>query len=93
MARIVDNYFQTLFASSSPSSMNLARVLDTVEPRVTQDINTQLEKPFILADVKAIVFQMAHSKSPKADGMLALFFIKIIGMWLEMRLPLHVWEF
>ncbi|KAL5538312.1 hypothetical protein UlMin_043117 [Ulmus minor] len=29
----------------------------------------QLEKPFILADVKAAVFQMAPSKSPGADGM------------------------
>ncbi|KAL5581072.1 hypothetical protein UlMin_013514 [Ulmus minor] len=67
MTQIVDNYFQTLFASSSPYSVDLARVLDMVEPRVTQDINTQLEKPFILADVKAAIFQMAPSKSPEAD--------------------------
>ncbi|KAL5570762.1 hypothetical protein UlMin_020359 [Ulmus minor] len=50
MAWIVDNYFQTLFASSSPSTADLARVLDTVEPGVTQDINAQLENPFILAN-------------------------------------------
>ncbi|KAL5559710.1 hypothetical protein UlMin_035921 [Ulmus minor] len=74
MARIADNYFQTLFASSSPSTADLARVLDMVEPRVTQDINAQLEKPFIFADVKAAVSQMAPSKSPGADGMSALFY-------------------
>ncbi|KAL5567823.1 hypothetical protein UlMin_024398 [Ulmus minor] len=74
MARIAVNYFQTLFASSSPSISNLARVLDTVEPRVTQDINAQLEKPFIPADVKTAIFQMAPSKSPGADGMSALFY-------------------
>ncbi|KAL5574982.1 hypothetical protein UlMin_016681 [Ulmus minor] len=68
MARIADNYFQTLFASSSPSTADLARVLDTVEPRVTQNINAQLEKPFIFADFKAVVSQMAPSKSPGADG-------------------------
>ncbi|KAL5568114.1 hypothetical protein UlMin_024689 [Ulmus minor] len=74
MARIAVNYFQTLFVSSSPSTSDLARVLDTVEPRVTQDINAQLEKPFIFADVKAAVSQMAPSKSPGADGMSALFY-------------------
>ncbi|KAL5570907.1 hypothetical protein UlMin_020504 [Ulmus minor] len=74
MARIAVNYFQTLFASSSPSITDLARVLDMVEARVTQDINAQLEKPFIPADVKAAVFQMAPSKSPGADGMSALFY-------------------
>ncbi|KAL5557049.1 hypothetical protein UlMin_039285 [Ulmus minor] len=74
MARVAVNYFQTLFASSTPSTFDLARVLDTVEPRVTQDINAQLEKSFIFADVKAAVSQMAPSKSPGADGMSALFY-------------------
>ncbi|KAL5572899.1 hypothetical protein UlMin_022496 [Ulmus minor] len=74
MAEIVESYFETLFSSSSPSSVVLDQVLDTIDRRVTPQLNDQLDLAFGPDDVREAVFQMAPSKSPGADGMSALFY-------------------
>ncbi|KAL5570777.1 hypothetical protein UlMin_020374 [Ulmus minor] len=76
MAHIIENYFDTLFSSSSPSSVDFDRVLDSIERKVTPQQNEQLEQAFVAKDVKTAVFQMAPTKSPGADGMSAIFYQK-----------------
>ncbi|KAL5580779.1 hypothetical protein UlMin_013221 [Ulmus minor] len=82
MAHIIERYFETLFSYPSLSSVDLDRVLDTIERKVTPQLNAQLEQAFEAEDVRTTVFQMAPSKSPGADGMSAIFYQKfwpIIG--------------
>ncbi|KAL5552000.1 hypothetical protein UlMin_002176 [Ulmus minor] len=67
---------QSLFTSSSPSATNYDRVLDTIEPKITPQLNRQLERDFEAEDVRTAVFQMAPTKSPGADGMSAIFYQK-----------------
>ncbi|KAL5554664.1 hypothetical protein UlMin_042065 [Ulmus minor] len=74
MAHIIESYFETLFSSSSPSSVDFDRVLDTIERKVTPQLNDQLEQDFEAEDVKTAIFQMAPTKSPGADGMSAIFY-------------------
>ena len=51
-------------------------VLNTMEPKVSPEMNEQLDSRFVAEDVRAAVFHMAPSKSPGADGMSALFYQK-----------------
>ncbi|KAL5543567.1 hypothetical protein UlMin_007351 [Ulmus minor] len=76
MAQIIENYFDTLFTSSSPSSVDFDRVLESIERKVTPQLNEQLDQVFVAEDVKTAVFQMAPTKSPGADGMSAIFYQK-----------------
>ncbi|KAL5579315.1 hypothetical protein UlMin_011757 [Ulmus minor] len=76
MAHIIESYFGTLFSSSSPSSADFDRVLESIERKVTPQLNDQLEQAFEAEDVRTSVFQMAPTKSPGADGMLAIFYQK-----------------
>ncbi|KAL5574518.1 hypothetical protein UlMin_016217 [Ulmus minor] len=71
---IIESYFETLFSSSSPSSNVLDQVLDTIDRKVTPQLNEQLDQVFGPDDVKEAVFQMAPTKSPGADEMLAIFY-------------------
>ncbi|KAL5555663.1 hypothetical protein UlMin_037899 [Ulmus minor] len=74
MARIIESYFESLFSSSSPSLVEFDRVLDTIDRKVTSQMNEQLDQVFGPEDVKEAVFQMAPTKSPGADGMSAIFY-------------------
>ncbi|KAL5566188.1 hypothetical protein UlMin_029352 [Ulmus minor] len=74
MVEIIESYFETLFSSSSPSSVVLDQVLGSIDRKVTPQLNDQLDQAFGPDDVKEAVFQMAPTKSPGADGMSALFY-------------------
>ncbi|KAL5543271.1 hypothetical protein UlMin_010981 [Ulmus minor] len=74
MAQIIESYFETLFSSSSPSLVEVDRVLDTIDRKVTSQMNEQLDQVFGPEDVKEAVFQMAPTKSPGANGMSAIFY-------------------
>ncbi|KAL5574765.1 hypothetical protein UlMin_016464 [Ulmus minor] len=39
LAHIIESYFKSLFSSSSPSAANFDRVLDTIEPKITPQLN------------------------------------------------------
>ncbi|KAL5575991.1 hypothetical protein UlMin_017690 [Ulmus minor] len=49
-------------------------VLDTIDRKVTPQLNEQLDQVFGPDDVKEAVFQMAPTKSPGADGMSTIFY-------------------
>ncbi|KAL5538246.1 hypothetical protein UlMin_044727 [Ulmus minor] len=74
IAHIAESYFTNLFSSSSPHSLDVDMVLNSLEAKVSPAMNEQLDGPFVAEDVRAAVFQMAPSKSPGADGMSALFY-------------------
>ncbi|KAL5538919.1 hypothetical protein UlMin_042378 [Ulmus minor] len=74
IAYIAESYFHNIFSSSSPHSSDLDMVLNTMEPKVSLEMNEQLDRRFVAEDVKAAVFHMAPSKSLGADGMSALFY-------------------
>ena len=76
IAYIAESYFNNIFSSSSPHSSGLDMVLNTMEPKVSPEMNEQLDRRFVAEDVRAAVFHMAPSKSPGADGMSALFYQK-----------------
>ncbi|KAL5545701.1 hypothetical protein UlMin_005388 [Ulmus minor] len=76
LAHIIESYFKSLFTSSSPSATNFDQVLDTIETKITPQLNGQLEQTFEAEDVRTAVFQMAPTKSPGADGMSAIFYHK-----------------
>ncbi|KAL5573023.1 hypothetical protein UlMin_022620 [Ulmus minor] len=59
---------------SNGSGVILSMVLDTIDRKVTPQLNEHLDQVFGLDDVKEAVFQMAPTKSPGADGMLAIFY-------------------
>ncbi|KAL5555522.1 hypothetical protein UlMin_037758 [Ulmus minor] len=76
IAHIIENYFESLFSSSFPSSVDFDRVLEGIERKVTPQQDEQMDQAFVAEDVKTAVFQMAPTKSPGADGMSAIFFQK-----------------
>ncbi|KAL5576703.1 hypothetical protein UlMin_018402 [Ulmus minor] len=71
---IVQDYFQTIFSSSTPSFSDLEVVLSCVRPRVTRDMNEILLRPFSGEDVRKALMDMHPTKSPGPDGFPAIFF-------------------
>lgn len=73
-------YFTQLFTSATSGSSET--VLDSLDGRVTESMNSMLRKDFTQEEVRTAMFQMSPSKAPGPDGMNANFFQKhwhIIG--------------
>lgn len=67
MCSMVQNYFTNLFHSESPIVEQ--SVLDTVEKRVTTDMNRNLLEPFTPEEVKKALFAIGDLKAPGPDGL------------------------
>ncbi|XP_031131888.1 uncharacterized protein LOC116033272 [Ipomoea triloba] len=65
---LVLNYFSEIFTSSSSVSA-MDSFAASVEPRVTQDQNEVLLRPFQPEEVKTALFSMFPDKAPGPDGM------------------------
>ena len=65
-------FYANLFTSSNPC--HLERILEGVQPMVTEDMRTGLAKPFTVEEVECAFKDMAPLKAPGSDGMPSLFY-------------------
>ncbi|KAL5754887.1 hypothetical protein ACOSP7_023107 [Xanthoceras sorbifolium] len=75
---IISDYFGKRFSFSSPSPSNFDNVLQVVGRKVSNDMNLKLWATFTKEEVRCTLMQMAPSKAPSPDGLLALFFRKTL---------------
>ncbi|KAL0433799.1 UNVERIFIED_CONTAM: hypothetical protein Slati_2714200 [Sesamum latifolium] len=61
-------YFRDIFSSSNPFDPVVEAGLNTVNPRVTAEMNESLIQPFTAQEVRSATFSMAPLKSPGPDA-------------------------
>ncbi|CAM8916763.1 unnamed protein product [Rhodiola kirilowii] len=77
MLKIVEEYFRRIFASNNNEDMiDWQMALDAVPSRVSEEMNSKLNEPFTLDEVRRALFQMSPTKAPGTDGFPAIFFQK-----------------
>ena len=69
-------YFQDLFTSSQPKDEEIGPVLEAVDQRVIDDMNSTLMEPYTGDEVRRALYQMHLSKASGPDGMSPFFFQK-----------------
>ena len=65
-------FYANLFTSSYPC--NLERILEGIQPVVTEDMRIALAKPFVVEEVECAIKDMAPLKALGPDGMSTLFY-------------------
>jgi hypothetical protein len=83
---MISEYFAGLFATEvvEPDPA----LLDKVVPRVTNEMNENLQRPYTAGEVKKALFSIGDMKAPGGDGLHALFFKKcwhVLGESLTME--------
>ncbi|XP_042944640.1 uncharacterized protein LOC122278525 [Carya illinoinensis] len=71
---VFSQYFRNLFNSSNPSPEAIEEGLRGVERRVTDAMNSELQKVFVMPEVEAALKEMGPLKSPGPDGYGAYFY-------------------
>ncbi|KAL0455247.1 UNVERIFIED_CONTAM: hypothetical protein Slati_0863900 [Sesamum latifolium] len=82
MQEVLLNYFSKLFESSKPNTQHIDEILECVGRRVNDEMNESLNQHYTAEEIKTALNQMRLDKSPRPDGMLALFyqnFWRIVG--------------
>ena len=74
IARATIDYFENLFCAGSCNQME--ECLSTVSAKVTTNMQEMLSRDFTTDEIKEVVFQMGPTKTPRPDGMNALFYKK-----------------
>ena len=79
---MVSDYFAGLFSTEvdEPDPDLLAKVV----PKVSDEMNEQLQKPYSAEDVKKALFSIGDMKAPGLDG-LHQYFLRNAGIFWEMR--------
>ena len=72
MVEIAIGYYGDLFSTSN--SVEFSELLLAVKPKVTQEMNDWLVRPFVESVVKGALKQMYQLKAPGLDEMPPLFF-------------------
>ena len=81
---MAENYFHNLFTTAHPDHTIMENVLDLVDRRITDDMNSILLRPYTAGEIKKALFQMHPSESPGPDGMSPFSFKNIGILWVEM---------
>ena len=64
---IAVDYYNSLFTFTHPSDLD--EILETIQPFVSEDMNSQLSKPFSREEVDTAIKEMDPIKAPGPDGM------------------------
>lgn len=56
IAAVADNYFKTLFTTTHTDNANMEVVLDSMDKRVTANMNHILLQPYTASEVKRALF-------------------------------------
>ncbi|XP_024155779.1 uncharacterized protein LOC112163738 [Rosa chinensis] len=76
LSDILINYYETIFHSDTVDSIALETILDSMKPKVTEEMNRDLVASYTDSEIRKALFQMHPSKSPGPDGMSPCFFQK-----------------
>jgi hypothetical protein len=68
---MADTFFKSLFLKDS--SINPDEVVDLFEPKVTDNLNDELCKPYSPEEIADALFQIGPLKAPGPDGLPAFF--------------------
>jgi hypothetical protein len=74
LKKYITLYYKNLFGPPQESSMRLDERRRDDIPQVTEEENGFLVQDFLEEEVKTVVFQMEHNKSPGPDDFLAEFY-------------------
>ena len=86
VSAIFVDFYSRLFTTSCPT--DLERVLEGVQPVVSESMNEALTRPYVREEVDVAIQQMAPLKTPSLDGM-PPFSFKLFGLildWMFLRL-------
>ena len=72
MGRLASNYFETMFTTSNPASFD--EILCGLSPTITAEMNTSLDRPFVVEEVQRALHQMAPLTALGPDGMSPIFY-------------------
>ena len=78
MKGITNSFFKQLY--SCDASVDPSHIISLVKPRVTDDMNDDLCKPFTEKEISDALFQMGPLKAPGPDGFPARFFQRNWGL-------------
>jgi len=74
IGNVIVHYFSKLFKGAE--NLQLEPILQRLQPRVTEEMNAQLNLPYHKAEIEAALAQMNPHKAPRPDGFNAYFFQK-----------------
>lgn len=73
---IAVSYFQRIFQSCNSSMDDVNAALESIVPRVDQQMNLELTRPHTSKEVRTSLFDMHPLKSPGPDGLSVVFYQK-----------------
>ena len=86
VAEVAVSYFEKLYMTSHPDK--ILEVVETIDPKVSDEMNQCLIKQFTRDEIEAALKQMHPTKSLSPDDMSTIFYKKNIGILCVMML----WE-
>ena len=75
VAEVAVSYFENLYRTSHPDK--ILEVVEVVDPKVSDEMNQYLIKQFTRDEIESALKHMHSTKSPRPDGMPAIFYKKI----------------